>query len=180
MNKKSIWLASAALVAGAVAVAYARRKNYAPLPVAPNIDLKKYMGEWYEIARFPEPFERGCHATKAHYTLCPDGSVDILNTCRKGSVDGEMKTASGKAYQPDPNESAKLEVQFFWPFKGDYWILDVDTEYQYALVGEPSRDSLWILSRTPSVELGALQELTAKAQELGFDTDRLMYTQHKK
>lgn len=171
-------IASTAVLAGAVALAYTRRKNYAPLPVAPSVDLKRYMGEWYEIARFPESFERGCHGTKAHYTLCEDGTVDVLNTCYKGSLDGELKTARAKAFVPNPNVKAKLEVQFFWPFKGDYWILDVDDNYEYALVGEPSRDNLWILSRKPSVDLSALAALRTKAEELGFDTNRFIYTNH--
>lgn len=179
MNRKNLLIASAALLAGAAALAYARRKNYAPLPVAPHVDLKRYMGEWYEIAHFPEPFERGCHSTKANYTLNADGTVDVVNSCRKGSVDGEIKSARAKAFVPNPNVSAKLEVQFFWPFKGDYWILEVDDHYEYALVGEPSRENLWILSRKPAIELGTLQMLTSKAQELGFDTERLIYTKHQ-
>ena len=179
MTRKNVWLASAVLVAGAVAAAALRRKSYAPLAVAPTVDLSRYMGEWYEIARFSESFEKDCYGTKAHYTLREDGSVDVVNTCHKGAPDGALKTARGRATVPDPHMPAKLEVQFFWPFKGDYWILDVDDAYEYALVGEPSRDSLWILSRRPSIDLTALQLLTAKAQELGFDTDRLLYTQQQ-
>jgi apolipoprotein D and lipocalin family protein len=179
MNRKNLLIASAALLAGAVAVAYTRRKNYAPLPVAPHVDLKRYMGEWYEIARFPESFERGCYGTKAHYSLNDDGTVDVVNSCRQGAIDGETKSARAKAFVPDPNVTAKLEVQFFWPFKGDYWILEVDDNYEYALVGEPSRESLWILSRKPSIELDALQLLNTKAQELGFDTERFIYTKHQ-
>jgi apolipoprotein D and lipocalin family protein len=176
--RKSIWFASAALVVGAAAVVYSRRKNYLPLPVAPNVDLKRYMGEWYEIAHFPESFEKNCYGTKANYTLQDDGSVEVVNTCHKGSVDGESKKVRGKATVADPSTNAKLEVQFFWPFKGDYWILDVDDDYQYALVGEPSRDSLWILSRTSTMNLVALQQLREKAEKLGFDTSRFIFTEH--
>ncbi|MES2733885.1 MAG: lipocalin family protein [Bacteroidota bacterium] len=176
INRKSIWIASAGLVLGVAAVAYARRKNYAPLPVAPHVDLNRYMGEWYEIAHFPESFEKDTYGTKANYTLRDDGSVEVLNTSHKGSLTGELKTARGKATVADATTNAKLEVTFAWPFKGDYWILDVDDNYQHALVGVPSRDSLWILSRTAKINLETLQLLTAKAQELGFDTSRFIYT----
>jgi apolipoprotein D and lipocalin family protein len=178
INRKSIWIASAGLVLGVAAAAYVRRKNYKPLPVAPHVDLNRYMGEWYEIAHFPESFEKDTYGTKATYTLLNDGSVEVVNTSHQGSLTGELKTAHGKATVADSTTNAKLEVQFAWPFKGDYWILDVDDQYQYALVGVPSRDSLWILSRSAKINLATLQALTDKAQELGFDTSRFIYTSH--
>jgi apolipoprotein D and lipocalin family protein len=166
-------------LAGIGLVAYMRRKeDYAPLPVAQYVDLNKYAGEWYEIARMPAPFEKECYATKATYTLNEDGTVNVLNTCHKQSTDGRLKKATAKAFVTDPVSNAKLKVQFFWPFSGDYWILDVGENYEYAVVGEPSRKYLWVLSRTPNLEKQILNGLLEKAKAQGFDTSRLIHTKH--
>jgi apolipoprotein D and lipocalin family protein len=159
-------------------ILYACKKEYAPLPVAPYVDLNKYMGVWYEIARLPVSFQEGCYATKATYTLRNDGTVEVLNTCNKNSLEGKLKKAEGKAFVADPTTNAKLKVQFFWPFKGDYWILDVGENYQYAVVGEPSRENLWILSRNQSMNRGTLEKLIEKVNSQGFDTSKLIYTKH--
>ncbi len=171
--------AAAAVVTG-IAFAYSKKKSPAVVPelrVVDNVDLDKYMGEWYEIARLPARFERNCYATRAVYSKNADGTVKVENICHKRDVNGPVKSVTGKAYLPNPNKTAKLKVQFFWPFKGDYWILDLADDYGYSLVGEPSRKHLWILSRTPNIELNALQSLVEKAKKQGFDTDKLIYTE---
>ena len=171
--------AAAAVVAG-IAVAYTKKKKqkeYPPLDVVEDLDLDQYLGEWYEIARLPAYFETGCYGTKAEYSKNEDGTIEVLNMCHKGDINGTLKTAKGKAYIPDGSSKAKLKVQFFWPFKGDYWILHVGRNYEFALVGEPTRKHLWILSRTPQIELEALQLLVNMAKEKGFDTDKLVYTE---
>jgi apolipoprotein D and lipocalin family protein len=179
-NTRNILLASAAAAAGAAAVYYFRNKEeHPPLEAAPFVDLRKYMGEWYEIARLPTPFEKQCYGTKAKYTLQEDGSVTVENSCHKGSLDGRLKKASGRATVAEPISNAKLKVQFLWPFAGDYWILEVGDGYEYALVGEPSRKNLWVLSRTPRLETSLLHNIVAKANRLGFDTSRLIYTMHR-
>lgn len=157
---------------------YACKKDYAPLPVVSYVDLTKYMGVWYEIAHLPVSFQEGCYATKATYTLRNDGVVEVLNTCNKNSLDGKLKKAEGKAFVADPTTNAKLKVQFFWPFKGDYWILDIGENYQYAVVGEPSRENLWILSRSPSIDQQVLKNIIEKTNAQGFDTSKLIYTKH--
>ncbi len=144
----------------------------APLPVVDSVDLSRYAGRWYEIARYPNGFERGCAGVTADYTLRDDGRVRVVNTCFEGSLDGPMRTISGTARAVD-DTGAKLKVTFFWPFEGDYWILELDEEYEYALVGEPSRTFLWILSRTPTLDEAVYDELTAKLPALGYDADRL-------
>ena len=180
-NRNKILSASAAAaVMTGVAVAYAKKKkqdNYPALEVAPYVDLDKYLGEWYEIARMPVSFEKNCYKTKASYSKNDDGTIKVVNSCHKGDVHGPVKTAVGKAFVADDETNAKLKVQFFWPFKGDYWILEVGDNYEYALVGEPSRKNMWILSRTAEIELDALKRLVNKAQENGFDTEKLIYTQ---
>jgi apolipoprotein D and lipocalin family protein len=180
MNKTVAGVALGAL-AGIGLTAYIRRRNednYPPLPVARYVDLNKYVGEWYEIARMPAPFEKECYATKANYTLTEDGTVHILNTCHKQSPEGRLKKATAKAVVADPVSNAKLKVQFFWPFTGDYWILDVGEQYEYAVVGEPSRKYLWILSRTPQLDKSLLDRLLQKAKEQGFNVDKMIHTRH--
>ncbi len=177
-NRKNLLIAAGAVAAGTAATLWFRRTNqeHDPLPTAPLVDLNQYMGEWYEVARLPVSYEKNCVGTKAIYTMQPDGSVEVLNSCYKGSLDGPRKTAKGKATVADPQSKSKLKVSFFWPFRGDYWILEVGNGYEYALVGEPSRKNLWILSRTPQMELQQVHNLAGKARRLGFDTSKLIYT----
>lgn len=149
-----------------------------PLPeVVPFVDLKRYMGTWYEIASYPTSFQKGCTATKATYAMLDDGSVDVLNECRKGAPDAEPSRAKGKAKVVDGETNAKLKVTFFWPFYGDYWIIDLGKDYEYAVVGHPSRKYLWILSRTPQMdEVLYGQILERLKNEKGYDTTKLIKT----
>ena len=147
------------------------------LGVVPSVDLSRYVGQWYEIARLPNRFEKKCaDSVTANYTLRPDGSIQVVNRCRKPS--GEFTTATGKAKIVDKKTNAKLKVTFFWPFYGKYWILDLGPNYEYAVVGEPGRDYLWILSRTPQMDEALYQQLLARMQARGFDTTRMTKTVH--
>jgi apolipoprotein D and lipocalin family protein len=145
-----------------------------PLEVVASVDIGKYMGTWYEIGRYPNRFQKDCVATQVTYTLRPDGKVKVVNSCREGAPDGKLKTIEGKAWSVDPVTNAKLKVQFFWPFSGDYWIIQLDTDYRYAVVGHPKRDYLWILSRTPALDPGTLRAIEQKLIEQGYDPARLI------
>ena len=139
----------------------------APLPTVAAVDMARYAGGWYEIALLPSWFQRSCVAdTKARYRADGDG-IEVLNRCRK--ADGSIETAKGHATLVAGSGNAKLRVSFFWPFKGDYWVLDLDADYQHVLVGTPSRDYAWVLSRTPQMDEATLQRLLDKAASLGFD-----------
>lgn len=142
-------------------------------PVVTTLDLVRYQGRWYEIASFPNRFQRGCHATTADYRLRDDGRVAVLNRCRRGAPDGEATEAEGWARVAAPG---RLRVTFFWPFFGDYWVLGLDPDYQWALVGTPDRDYLWVLARTPVLDPAVYGRIVARAAELGFDTARLQRT----
>ena len=147
------------------------------LEVVPAVDLSRYVGQWYEIARLPNRFQKKCaDSVTANYTLRSDGSIQVVNRCRKTS--GQFTTATGKAKIVDKKTNAKLKVSFFWPFYGKYWILDLGPNYEYAVVGEPGRDYLWILSRTPQIDEALYQQLLAKMQSRGFDTTRMIRTAH--
>jgi len=145
-----------------------------PLPVVPQVDLARYMGTWHEVARLPNRFQRGCGCTSATYTLREDGRVSVLNQCR---TPGKNKAVRGWAKVVDRSTNAKLKVTFFWPFFGDYWVLALDPDYRWVLVGTPNRKYLWVLSRTPRLEEATLQGLLERAQTLGFDTSRILRTE---
>jgi apolipoprotein D and lipocalin family protein len=138
-----------------------------------EVDLERYMGSWYEIASFPQRFQKGCTASTATYSLRDDGMVAVVNRCMKR---GRESTARGRARVVDPRAPAKLEVSFFGPFWGDYWIVDLGDEYDYAVVGHPSRDYLWILSRTPSMDPGTYDGILERLRAQGFELDRLQKT----
>ena len=146
-----------------------------PLEVVPSVDLSRYVGRWYEIASFPTWFQKGCVESTAEYRLRPDGDIDVLNQCRKGP-DGALDSASGRAWVADPATNAKLQVQFFWPFRGDYWIIDLGRDYDYAVVGHPSRDYLWILSRAPQMDAGRYERVLERLRQQGYDVSRLVRT----
>lgn len=145
-----------------------------PLPTVQQVDLSRYTGKWYEIARYPAWFERDCTASTAEYTARPDGKIDVVNTCRR---EGELDVAEGVARVVDEDTNAKLKVTFFWPFAGDYWIIELGEDYQYAVIGEPTRNYLWILSRTPTMDDALYQSILSRLPELGYDPDKLIRTE---
>ncbi len=143
-----------------------------PLPTVPHVDLDRYLGRWFEIARLPNRFERGCDAAVAEYSRLPDGKIRVVNICY--GADGKpRRTIKGVASIADPQTNAKLKVTFFWPFRGDYWVLALDAGYRYALVGEPRRKYLWILSRAPELDDATYASLLQHARELGFAAERV-------
>lgn len=156
--------------------------NAAPLATIPSLDAKRYLGTWYEIAKFPNSFQKKCVGfTTATYSARADGRVDVVNRCRL--ADGNNNVATGIARQPDGPTSPKLEVRFapailsFLPMVwGDYWVIDLDPNYQLAAVSEPKREYLWILSRTPRVDPAAYDALLGRLAAQGLDMNRLVPT----
>jgi apolipoprotein D and lipocalin family protein len=145
-----------------------------PVETVKEVDLARYMGKWFEIAAFPQRFQKGCHCTTAKYELSDKGYVRVVNTCRRGGADGKLSQARGKAWVVANSGNARLKVQFFWPFKGNYWIIDLAEDYSYAVVGDPTRKYLWILSRTPRMDPALYAEIVARAAAQGFDMNRLV------
>mgnify|MGYP001818716380 FL=1 len=153
--------------------------NKPPLETVTYVELERYLGKWYEVASYPAWFQKGCTAATAEYSLLPDGNIQVINRCRRDSLDGPLKEAKGKAEILEPETNAKLKVWFFWPFKGDYWIIDLSPDYQWAVVGEPSRKYLWILSRTPTMDGAIYQEILERLPQKGYDPAKLRRTDHK-
>lgn len=147
-----------------------------PAP-AKAVKLERYLGKWYEIARYENRFEKGCEAVTAEYAKREDGLISVLNTCHKGSVDGPLDTAKGKAKIVEDAQGAKLKVSFFGPFYfGDYWVLDRAEDYSWSVVGEPSGRYLWLLARQPILSKELKFSLIHKISALGYDTSMLYYT----
>ena len=151
-------------------------KSSPQLKTVAYIDLDRYLGKWYEIALYPNWFEEGCFRSTAFYEKLKDGKIKVTNQCRMHSAEGKLNEAIGTATLADPKTNAKLKVQFFWPFKGDYWIIDLDKDYQYSIVSEPDRQYLWILSRTPDMDNQTLETLKEKIRQKGFDLAYLKMT----
>jgi len=147
-----------------------------PLQTVPQVDLNRYMGKWYEIASYPQWFQKGCVASMATYTLRKDGDVDVLNQCREKTLDGKQKNAKGKAWVVDAKSNAKLKVRFFWPFSGDYWIIDLGADYEYAVVGHPKRNYLWILSRSRQMDPAVYEGILERLKQQHYDLTRLNTT----
>ena len=151
-----------------------------PLAPVAALDVPRYMGDWYEIAKYPNSFQRKCAGfTKASYKLLDGGRVQVTNSCRQN--DGATEVATGLARQLGASDSPRLEVRFapawlsFLPFVwGDYWVIDLDNEYQLAAVSEPKREYLWILSRTPSMGRALFERLRDDASDRGYPMEKLI------
>ena len=148
------------------------------LQTVPFVDLNKYAGTWYEIAAYPQYFQKGCHCTTATYTLSDQGYVIVENRCNRDSVVGKASYIKGKAFVEAGSGNAKLKVQFFWPFKAKYWIIDLADDYSYAVVSHPNKKYLWILSRTPHMNEGVYTQIVSRIQAKGFDLGKLKKTIH--
>lgn len=158
---------------------YSRIMSQNSPTVTNTINLHKYSGKWYEIASYPMPFQKDCYCVTADYTLNEKGYVKVFNSCRKGSVNGKVKSITGKAFPVIGTNNVKLKVQFFWPFKADYWILDKADDYSWAVVSGPSRKYLWILCRTPKMEKDTWNYITSRLNDNGFDLSRLKMMVHE-
>jgi lipocalin len=140
----------------------------------PSVDLNRYLGSWYEVAKFDHSFERGIDFAMAKYTLRDDGKIDVLNT---GIKDGRAKDAKGIAKTTDV--PGLLRVSFFGPFYGDYRIMLLDADYQYALIGGNNEKFLWILSRTPELDDATKSLILAEAERRGYDLNQLIWVKQK-
>lgn len=146
------------------------------LETVPNVDLEKYAGKWYEISSFPQRFQKGCHCTTAEYTPTDKGYIIVENRCNRDSITGKQSYIKGKAFITKNSGNAKLKIQFFWPFRGKYWIIDLADDYSYAVIGHPNRNYLWILSRTAKMDETVYASILKKLAEKGFDTSKLNRT----
>lgn len=173
MKTSTLIFGSLGLLALVGCVSGAKSKSNAGAPpTVPAVDLKRYTGTWYEIARFPHSFEKGASHVTANYLSQPDGTIKVVNRSMK---DGKPDSIEGVATPVSGSNGAKLKVKFFTFLpSGNYWVLALDDKnYQWAMVGEGSRKYLWILSRTPQMDKGVYEMLVNRARELGYDVSLL-------
>jgi len=145
-----------------------------PLDVAPNVDLARFQGQWFEIAKLPRFTQANCTGTTAFYTM-REGGIDVLNECHLERLDGKLKSSAARVNPAGEDAAAKLRIDV-GGFFGDYWILEVGESYEYAVIGVPSRDYLWILSRTAKLDQAKLDGILARTRAAKFDTAKLEYT----
>ncbi|MEI6694978.1 MAG: lipocalin family protein [Bacteroidota bacterium] len=154
-------------------------KSYQKMETVASVDLKKYAGKWYEIASYPTIFQKGCCNTSAEYLISDKAYVKVINRCNKDTINGVAKSIEGKAFIVKNSQNAKLKVEFFWPFKGDYWIIGLADDYSWAVVSHPSRKYLWILSRTPSMDETVYQKVIQLIIAKGLNPEKLRKTLQK-
>lgn len=150
-----------------------------PPITVPHVDLERYTGVWYEIARYPNRFQKNCLHSKATYTLRDDGNLSVLNQCSDKDAPGKIRTTRGKAWVVDKKSNAKLKVSFFWPFAGDYWIIGLGPDYEYAVIGHPKRKYLWILSRHRTMENETYERILRELAEQGYDNTNIIKTSER-
>ncbi len=176
MSQASHFIAALSCLTILLGCSLFRKEPVSGLAVVPHVDIERYLGTWYEIARYPNRFQKECVAVTADYSLRDDGKIRVVNACRKGGLDGPIESIEGKAWVVDRETNARLKVQFFWPFRGAYWIIDLGKDYDYAVVGHPNRKYLWILSRTPQMETALYRVVVDRLAEQGYDPARLQKT----
>lgn len=175
MRKTAIIIATAVLLA-----ATANAAPSAPLMLVPTLDPQRYIGRWYEIARFQHVFEKSIVGATAEYSLRPDGKIAVVNSGFKNTLDGKFSEAKAVAWIPNPSKPAALKVQFFWPFSADYLVFGLDEEnYQWALVGSNNRKYLWFLSRTPEIDAALFEQMKQTAVSQGYDLSELYMVPQK-
>jgi apolipoprotein D and lipocalin family protein len=146
------------------------------LQTVSKVDQERYSGKWYEIASFPQRFQKGCHSTTAAYTLSNKGYLIVENCCNRNSVNGKQSYIRGRAFVDKNSGNVKLKVQFFWPLRAKYWIIDLADDYSYAVVSHPNKKYLWILSRTPKMNEQTYGQILGRLKEKGFDLSKLKLT----
>ena len=170
----------AALLLGFSCATAPKKNSAAEIPTVKDFEIDRYLGKWYEIARLPVYFEKDLVGVTATYSIVKNGRVNVLNEGYKHSWSGKKKSVKGRAYNPDPYNKSYLKVSFFWPFYGDYRIIELDSvNYSYSMITSSTKNYLWILSRFPRMDDGTYNRLVENARALGFPVEKLYKTPQK-
>ncbi|MDD2366666.1 MAG: lipocalin family protein [Desulfuromonadaceae bacterium] len=173
MFKLTIIVVTAVLIVSKLAADCYAASATPVLQTAAKVDIARYMGLWHEIARLEHRFQKNCVGSMAKYTLRSDGEIDVVNSCINEN-NGKRTEAKGVAWSVDPVDNSRLKVSFFWPFRGDYWIVELGEKYDYAVVGSPNRKYLWILSREPEMSESLYDVIVSRLRSQGFPVDALV------
>jgi apolipoprotein D and lipocalin family protein len=148
-----------------------------PNKTVDKVDLERYSGKWYSLYSIPTIFDKDTRETTTTYTLNKEGYYNVLTVAKKGD-DNELKTYKSKLFPVTENHNAQMKAQFLWPFKVDYWVIDLATDYSYVVVGHPDRKFLFIMSRKPTMDKKVYEELVAKCKSMGYPVEKLVSQRH--
>ncbi len=172
-------LIAVSIIAGTGCSQAQNKMNKIDKTTVQELDLDKYLGKWYEIARYPHRFEKDLQGVTATYSMRPDGKIKVLNQGYQGSVDGPKSIAVGKAKRNKNGIPSQFRVSFFWIFYADYFVLELEPNYQWALVGSSSDDFLWILSRSSKMDESTYHHILQLARDRGYDLTNLQKVEHR-
>ncbi len=174
MESRIQLLAISLIATFGAACAGARPTGTSPFPTAQRVDIQRMNGTWYVVAEFPNDLERYCFGTTVSYAARSDGDMDLLRRCNKGSLDGPIDEAYGRIRVYDAIHRSKLGLSYIRPIWAPYWIIEVGADYDYAVIGTPKRDRLWILSRTQSMDAREYADAISRLRSNGFDIAKLI------
>jgi len=163
----------AAIIFGTVTFPAAEPSAQPPIQSVAMVDQSRWMGRWYQIARLPNRFQKGCTGAYTDFSLRDDGQINVINSCRN-EKDGRLRQEKGHAWVIDPASNARIKVSFFWPFRSEYWVIGLGKEYEYTVVASPNRKYLWIMSRTPTMSDDLYADILKDAERQGFDTKNVI------
>ena len=168
-----IMAAIAALIFGIVTFTAAGASGPPPVQSVTMVDQSRWMGRWYQIARLPNRFQKGCTGSYTDFSLRDDGQINVINSCRN-EKDGSLRQEKGRAWVIEPNTNARIKVSFFWPFRSEYWVIGLGKEYEYTVVASPNRKYLWILSRTADMNDDLYGDIMKEVERQGFDIKKVL------
>lgn len=144
-----------------------------PNKTVDRVDLKKYAGTWYSLYSIPTMFDKGSHETTTHYTWDKSGYYDVVTTCKEGD-EGKIRTVKSKIFQVEGTNNSQMKAQFLWPFKVDYWVIDLAPDYSYVVVGHPDYKFLFIMSRKPSMDKALYEKIVERCKDMGYPVEKLV------
>lgn len=171
MAGKYKWLFASVILVSALLMSACT--SYPPLATVDHVDLDRYSGDWYVIANIPTPPEKRATNAIEHYDVRTDGDVDITFTFYKDSPSGKFREMHARGYVVDRQSNARWKVQFFWPLRFPFYVMDLADDYSYTVIGLPSRDYLWIMARTPSLDDSTYNAIVSRATAAGYDSTKI-------
>jgi len=172
MQQLRILTLIAVIAFGIVTFATAGPSAQPPIQSVGMVDQSRWMGRWYQIARLPNRFQKGCTGAYTDFSLRDDGQINVVNSCRN-EKDGSLRQEKGHAWVIEPTSNARIKVSFFWPFRSEYWVIGLGKEYEYTVVGSPNRKYLWVLSRTPTMSDDLYADIMKEVERQGFDISKV-------
>jgi apolipoprotein D and lipocalin family protein len=173
LRQLRIMAAIAVLIFGTVTFAATGVSVPPPIESVAMVDQSRWMGRWYQIARLPNRFQKGCIGSYTDFSLRDDGQINVINSCRN-EKDGSPRQSKGHAWVIDPASNARIKVSFFWPFRSEYWVIGLGKEYEYTVVASPNRKYLWVLSRTPTMNDDLYSDIIKDVEQQGFDIKNVL------